>query len=557
MLLQVPIDHRSSQHSQDHGPPVYQDIKNGPSSLYEVQQQHQRGHSVTMATGCTRKDQNVPTFGVSNEMGGVSSVKFGSMSYATALKYRNESAEGDEEQSISDESRSGLPSQTSSRVSTPEIGIEKESDICRTTPLPSVVVATSNEDKRDEMFSGSDNVLTLISTADTCLSPRSPVGVASNRNSPVSHAHQSEVVGVSSKLSELVSITKSPLAHPREEVTISSSTFPLFNDIEGEKEEVLISSDTKSHLNITAHEFVPCGIPHTDHSNLLTCSPSVAMETSIVTKPKLVKPVLSSKVPPPQQQSILNTPPPQLIHMMQHIQLAMLNAAHQTNNNKRFKSIPRMRPNLQPVPLPSMSFPPHGQVGSSLPIMMSYAPPPSHPILNYPVKHSDGMTTQMRLPYIDRCDGIHSNLAMPIHPIQATPTMHQGMTTIVPTTLQASVYPPPHIATPSNIQPNLSMPMAFQQIGSSLSSRAMPPTQLHSIDQKAQPSMRPPLLPTPPNFNLLVGATPVRPVITPTSMFSPVWSGGRMPSPVGLSGSDPHMMSPDNSLTVAMQHQVV
>ena len=571
--------------------------------------------------------------------------KFGSISYATALKNRPH---------VSNTEPVRITGQTGPRVETPIMGVAED-----ISPMHSPTVAEIGETNSPSSWKPETAPLPV---------PISPLPVPMSvpkevANSPGSRVRVTPPTDANEaiQLPEVVPLVVSPSVVVQTDKIVPSTSYPF--DIRGGTElvgaepegvEMLATaepnSDMKSNLNITANEFIPFQNSVSDNSNASSSSsplglaaptplvttvtgkpPSKQTKQVKTTAPSLVKfppPSVLASAPPTQQQqqsSLLNQPPPQLLQFFHQLQVAVLASQHQqqhsisgkraknssshssapsnsrggNNNQPSSSSSTSPQSIMQPLP-PYPPPPPPGQT-QAIPLMVSYPPPPQSftTLQNYqqvknrvqapPPPPLDIVQTlrPVHATYIDsRSDGIHGNMAPPMHSVipqgAIPPGLHQGITPVAPATLQApptmyhSSHLPPQLPTPSHvfIPPALpagtgGLPVTFQQITSSLSRVPIStPTHLQSIDVKMPTAIRPPLLPTPPNFNLLVSATPTRPVqttMTGPSVFAPhphppaVWTGMRLTSSLNGSGSappPPHMVSPEGH-PIAMSHQVV
>ena len=572
--------------------------------------------------------------------------KFGSISYATALKNRPH---------VSSTEPVRITGQTGPRVETPIMGVAED-----ISPMHSPTVAEIGETNSPSSWKPETAPLPV---------PISPLPVPMSvpkevANSPGSRVRVTPPTDANEaiQLPEVVPLVVSPSVVVQTDKIVPSTSYPF--DIRGGTElvgaepegvEMLATaepnSDMKSNLNITANEFIPFQNSVSDKSNASSSSsplglaaptplvttvtgkpPSKQTKQVKTTAPSLVKfppPSVLASAPPTQQQqqsSLLNQPPPQLLQFFHQLQVAVLASQHQQqhsisgkraknssshssapsnsrgSNNNQPSSSSSTSPQsiMQPLPPYPPPPPPPGQT-QAIPLMVSYPPPPQSftTLQNYqqvknrvqapPPPPLDIVQTlrPVHATYIDsRSDGIHGNMAPPMHSVipqgAIPPGLHQGITPVAPATLQApptmyhSSHLPPQLPTPSHvfIPPALpagtgGLPVTFQQITSSLSRVPIStPTHLQSIDVKMPTAIRPPLLPTPPNFNLLVSATPTRPVqttMTGPSVFAPhphppaVWTGMRLTSSLNGSGSappPPHMVSPEGH-PIAMSHQVV
>ena len=572
--------------------------------------------------------------------------KFGSISYATALKNRPH---------VSSTEPVRITGQTGPRVETPIMGVAED-----ISPMHSPTVAEIGETNSPSSWKPETAPLPV---------PISPLPVPMSvpkevANSPGSRVRVTPPTDANEaiQLPEVVPLVVSPSVVVQTDKIVPSTSYPF--DIRGGTElvgaepegvEMLATaepnSDMKSNLNITANEFIPFQNSVSDNSNASSSSsplglaaptplvttvtgkpPSKQTKQVKTTAPSLVKfppPSVLASAPPTQQQqqsSLLNQPPPQLLQFFHQLQVAVLASQHQqqhsisgkraknssshssapsnsrggNNNQPSSSSSTSPQSIMQPLPPYPPPPPPPGQT-QAIPLMVSYPPPPQSftTLQNYqqvknrvqapPPPPLDIVQTlrPVHATYIDsRSDGIHGNMAPPMHSVipqgAIPPGLHQGITPVAPATLQApptmyhSSHLPPQLPTPSHvfIPPALpagtgGLPVTFQQITSSLSRVPIStPTHLQSIDVKMPTAIRPPLLPTPPNFNLLVSATPTRPVqttMTGPSVFAPhphppaVWTGMRLTSSLNGSGSappPPHMVSPEGH-PIAMSHQVV
>ena len=494
------------------------------------------------------------------------------------------------------------------------------------------------------------------------LSPLPPMGVASEvLSSPVVCVPPVDV-------SEAIPLQTTPIPEPIPlpvppqstivpvDPGVPSSNYPF--DLRGgegplgaepEGVEILATvephSDVKSNLNITANEFVPYHRSVPENSHTSSSSPSTGLTpsttplgTTVLGKPtnkqlkstkmtssslaKVPPTAVLSSAPPVPQQSLLNQPPPHVLHVLHQLQVAVLTASQQQQQqqqlSKRSKpttshvsgttsvSTSRLNPinhssssaqsSSQPVlqSIPHYPAPPPGGGSQPIPLMVPYTPHHSYPPPPIQSYQSVKSRVQAQPPpidivqtirpvhpsYMERADGIHGNMAPPIHPVLSHGLSHQGIASVVPTTLQAppTLYPSSHLphqlATPSHVfmSPALpagtgGLPVTFQQISPSLSRVPIStPTHIQSIEPKIHSTIRPPLLPTPPNFNLLVSATPTRTVqttmATPTVFAPPptaVWTGMRLGTSLNGSGHGPppqHIVSPEGH-PMALPHQVV
>ena len=577
--------------------------------------------------------------------------KFGSISYATALKNRPH---------VSSAEPVRITGQAGPLVETPIMGVAED-----IPPMHSPTVTEIGE--RNSPSSWKPETAPLPVPISPLPVPMSvPKEVANSpggrvRVTPPTDANEAI------QLPEVVPLAVSPSVVVPTDKIVPPTSYPF--DIRGGTElvgaepegvEMLATaepnSDMKSNLNITANEFIPFQNSVSDTSNASSSSsplglaaptplvttvtgklPSKQIKQVKTTAPSLVKfppPSVLASAPPTQQQqqsSLLNQPPPQLLQFFHQLQVAVLASQHQqqqqqqhsisgkraknssshssapsnsrggNNNQPSSSSSTSPQSIMQPLPPYPPPPPPPGQT-QAIPLMVSYPPPPPQSfttLQNYqqvksrvqapPPPPLDIVQTlrPVHATYIDsRSDGIHGNMAPPMHSVipqgAIPPGLHQGITPVAPATLQApptmyhSSHLPPQLPTPSHVfmPPALpagtgGLPVTFQQITSSLSRVPIStPTHLQSIDVKMPTTIRPPLLPTPPNFNLLVSATPTRPVqttMTGPSVFAPpphppaVWTGMRLTSSLNGSGSappPPHMVSPEGH-PIAMSHQVV
>ena len=385
------------------------------------------------------------------------------------------------------------------------------------------------------------------------------------------------------------------------------------------------TSGSKSSLNITANEFVP-----KQQSTVIPVAPDNARPTNN-NKPKPSKLPLNTTPVLPQQSSILNQPPAYLMQVVHQLQLAMM--AHQKQTGQKLPPVTNRyhhhhsHGNQTTLPLASLpSLGNQGGLPNTLPIMVPFIPaPPSHPMPNYRMKQrTPTMTGQDNPPvvsghhhshhqqpppppslrpptgsiqYIDRTDnsnmmhpgGLPPHLSQNVISNRLPSTIHQGLPSGTPPSLSAPSYPPPPhpsaqvVSHPHLfVQPNLGTSGTFQQLTSSFPSHRtpifsqatpthLPPTHPIVMDPNKSQNMRPPLLPTPPNFNLhsvvapVAVTAPARPVTTPTSAFPPpVWSGNtnmRMHSAVPLphGGAPPLPPHPEgHALSMPVQpHQLI
>ena len=321
---------------------------------------------------------------------------------------------------------------------------------------------------------------------------------------------------------------------------------------------------TTTNLSITANEFIPNeGHPPTSLTSTVAMATSgKPVATTMTTMSTVVKPHVMGST---HQSSLLNQPPPHIVQMVH--QLIVLSQSIQTANNKRVPNSPAANrfPSQTPPNLPLASLAP--PTNAVLPLMLPYATPMTHPLhggYTVPKQRADHYHRPV-LPYMDSTDVQTNRLASNIHQIGLPPPPVATVTTVPSSSIYPSSLGPPHhmFFQPSN-QP---LPLATVPIQQMNSSHRVPPpfsqatpTQLihhpHSL-AAVDPSVRPALLPTPPNFNMgppSVGATPTRHVTTPTTIYAPppsVWSMKNM-SPVAIP-VESHMVPSD----VPLPHQMV